>query len=100
MLRKQEIGAMWTRFIHSPLKQPWLTRDFNYCLVNYVSDDEEKLEPSVDPSRKQILKSKSKLFPTYPFFHLEYAFEVDQSETSSSDSDEECADEKWLRDDD
>jgi hypothetical protein len=54
MLRKQEIGAMWTRFIHSPLKQPWLTRDFNYCLVNYVSDDEEKLEPIVDPSRKQI----------------------------------------------
>ncbi|XP_032782601.2 putative ATP-dependent RNA helicase TDRD12 isoform X1 [Daphnia magna] len=78
-LRKQGIGSMWTRFIQSPLKQPWLTRDFDYWLTNNSSDDEEQLEPIVD---------------------AKYAFDAEQPESSSSDSDEECTDEKWLRDDD
>ncbi|XP_057379935.1 putative ATP-dependent RNA helicase TDRD12 isoform X2 [Daphnia carinata] len=78
-LRKQEIGSTWTRFIQSPLKQHWLTRDFDYWLINNSSDDEEQLEPIVDPK---------------------YAFDEEQPESSSSDSDEECIDEKWLRDDD
>ena len=53
-IRKQEIGAMWTRFIHSPLNQPWLTRDFNYWMVDDDSDDDKKLEPIVDPSRNNM----------------------------------------------
>ncbi|XP_057371749.1 uncharacterized protein LOC130692635 [Daphnia carinata] len=76
-LRKQEIGSTWTRFIQSPLKQPWLTRDFDYWVINNSSDDEEQLEQIVDPK---------------------YAFDEEQPESSSSDSDEECIDEKWLRD--
>lgn len=67
-LRKQETGAMWTRFIHSPLNQPWLTRDFSYWLDNNVSDDEEKLEPVVDPIRiKFIIRRGSLLSKTYNF---------------------------------
>lgn len=58
-LRKQGIGSMWTRFIQSPLKQPWLTRDFDYWLTNNSSDDEEQLEPIVDASTKNLINKFS-----------------------------------------
>lgn len=52
ILRKQEVGALWTRLIYSPVKQHWLTRDYSNWSANLdESDDEKDLRvPIVEPS--------------------------------------------------
>ncbi len=51
ILRKQKVGASWTRLIIAPFKQPWLNYDFDHWISNDDDEEENRQEPMVEESK-------------------------------------------------